>query len=304
MTDQDTTTEAPARPPMDPRKQRLREAVRFFYDLQKLRIQSGNRNATDEVDLSERDAAFMSSTGDALSQLEKKALGQVKQLLRGVPVYERWLSEQKGCGVTLSGLIVSEIDIARCDNPSKLWRYCGLAVDPSTGRAERAKKGEKLHYSPWLKAKLVHVLGECLIKASSPWRVHYDNYKHRKENQQVPQCMLCEGTGKSRPEPKPGRAKRGPGADVAAEATQPPAAASRTASCANCGGTGGPAPWGRSKAHRHAAAVRFMVKSFLLELWRNWRELEGLPVLAPYSEAVLGRVHGDHGGAGSQLSAE
>ena len=71
--------------------------------------------------------------------------------------------------------------------------------------------------------------------------------------------------------------------------------------CTNCDGTGGPAPWGKSKAHRHNAAMRVMVKAFLLELYKQWRPLEGLPVVPPYAEAVLGRTHGDHGGMGAQL---
>lgn len=38
-------------------------------------------------------------------------------------------------------------------------------------------------------------------------------------------------------------------------------------------------------------ARRYMVKIFLYDLWSNWRELEGLPVTKPYHEAKLGMVH-------------
>jgi len=45
--------------------------------------------------------------------------------------------------------------------------------------AERPTKGEKLHYNSFLKTKLVGVMGSCLLKANSPWRKFYDDYKHR-----------------------------------------------------------------------------------------------------------------------------
>ena len=87
----------------------------------------------------------------------------------------------------------------------------------------------------------------------------YDQYKYRKQCQLMPTCLACNGTGKIKKEV-----------------------------CSNCKGTGGPAPWGRSDAHRAAAAKRYMIKMFLVELHTRWRELEGLEVRPPYREAVLG----------------
>lgn len=48
-----------------------------------------------------------------------------------------------------------------------------------SAQAERPTKGEKLHYNKFLKTKLVGVMGSCLLKANSPWRKFYDDYKHR-----------------------------------------------------------------------------------------------------------------------------
>ena len=47
-----------------------------------------------------------------------------------------------------------------------------------------------------------------------------------------------------------------------------------------------------TKGHRHAMAVRYMVKQFIVELYTEWRKLEGLSVAAPYHEAKLGLFHG------------
>lgn len=38
-------------------------------------------------------------------------------------------------------------------------------------------KGEKLKYNSWLRSKLCGVLGSCLLKSNSPWRVYYDREK-------------------------------------------------------------------------------------------------------------------------------
>jgi hypothetical protein len=34
-----------------------------------------------------------------------------------------------------------------------------------------------------------------------------------------------------------------------------------------------------------------MVKEFIADFWRAWREIEGLPVVPRYHEAVLGHKH-------------
>jgi hypothetical protein len=219
----------------------LRHAVRFFYDAQKLRIQSGNRNAKREdgsgADLDEDDKEFLTRTSTGLNDLEKITLKEIKRLLKPIPIYQ-WLSEQKGLGPTMAGVIVSELETsARFETVSNLWSYSGLGVDTATGKARRRKKGEKANWNSFLKTKLLGVLGPCMIKANSPWRKLYDNYKHRKQAQ----------------------------------------------------------GWGVSDGHRHNAAVRYMCKMLLLELWKTWRELDGLPVTAPYSEAKLGLYHGEHG---------
>ena len=44
----------------------------------------------------------------------------------------------------------------------------------------------------------------------------------------------------------------------------------------------------KTKGHRHNMAVRYTVKCFLKDLYRIWRKLEDLPVHPPYSEAKLG----------------
>lgn len=259
-------------------RQRLREAVRFFYDLQKLRIQQGNRAGSDTIMLDTRDIEFHDSRSKTLNSLERAELKNIERLCKeSAPEIYKWLRAQKGIGPTMAGVILSEVDIYRAETVSALWKFAGL--DVQNGKAPRRTKGQKLTYNSWFRTKMVGVAAGCMIKAGSDWRRFYDNRKTRRENQLVPTCMNCEGTGKAKIGEHKGK------------------------KCKNCGGTGKNAPWGASAGHRNRDAIRYMIKMFLQEMWLKWREIEGLEVHAPYAEAVLGRVHGDHGGAGVQPPA-
>ena len=260
-----------------PRGER-RRAVRFFYDMQKLRIQSGARGSrkadTAEAQLSKKAKKKLDEQSELLHQLERNALWHITDLLKGVPIAE-WLLEIRGIGPTMAGVLLAEIDIARASTPSSLWRYCGLAV--VDGQAARRRKGEKLDFNPWLKSKVLKVMGECLIKSNSPYRKFYDDYKHRKQSQRVPCDHVAYADAPAEEGKKPKRTKK--------QMTRE--------TCKLCGGTDMKS-WGNSDGHRHNAALRYMVKQFLVELWTKWRELEGLPIVPSYAEAKLGMRHGDH----------
>lgn len=49
---------------------------------------------------------------------------------------------------------------------------------------------------------------------------------------------------------------------------------------------------GRTKKNINDAAIRYAVKQFLIDLYKAWRALEGLEVHPPYHEAKLGLRHG------------
>lgn len=46
------------------------------------------------------------------------------------------------------------------------------------------------------------------------------------------------------------------------------------------------------KAHRHNMSMRYMIKQFLADLYTVWRKQEGLPVAPTYFEAKSGKQHG------------
>lgn len=47
----------------------------------------------------------------------------------------------------------------------------------------------------------------------------------------------------------------------------------------------------KPKLHIHNMAMRYMIKIFVQDLYVAWRTIEGLPVRAPYAEEKLGIVH-------------
>lgn len=53
-----------------------------------------------------------------------------------------------------------------------------------------------------------------------------------------------------------------------------------------------PAHATKTPLHRHNMAIRYMIKMLLIDLYNAWRPLEGLPVAPTYAEAKLGLVHG------------
>ena len=280
----------------------LRTIVRGAYDVQKLRIQTGNRvvanykarlgqepsHKEDEISpegreilnamrvkfrtLMEGVAVFPRPSGfegdeliadytelclvaqwDELYRSENEHFRRIKSLLQTVPIYSEFLEAVKGIGPAMAGVIVSEFDVSKAKYPSSFWRYAGLDVGPDgQGRSRRKEHLVEVEYTdregnpatrqsitfnPFLKTKLIGVLGPAFLKSrNATYSEIYNQYKARLEHHAVHQE--------------------------------------------------------KRKGHRHDMAIRYMVKQFLVELHMKWRELEGLPVSMPYDQAKLGYTHG------------
>jgi len=171
----------------------------------------------------------------------------------------------------MSAVILAELDPHKARHVSGFWKYCGVDVAADgRGRSRRAehlverpyvdKDGQEavkrsVTFNPFVKTKLVGVLGSSFLKqpaAECTYRQVYDDYKHRLETHPVYGSAHDE---KRKAEFQARGQKYAP------------------------------------KGHRHNMAVRYCIKMFLADLWLAWRRLEGLPVTAPYHEAVLGHAH-------------
>lgn len=141
---------------------------------------------------------------------EQEQFKRLGDLVSEFPIWTHFLEGVRGVGPAMAGIIISEIDIHKAEYPSSLWAYAGLDVvqvtDESTGeirgegRSRRAahlvdveytdKDGntatrKSITYNPWLKTKLMGVLGTLFVKQpadKSPYRKAYDDYKFRLEN--------------------------------------------------------------------------------------------------------------------------
>jgi hypothetical protein len=136
--------------------------------------------------------------------LEKQEATQFSRLgnvLKDFPIYNEFLVNVYGIGPAMAGVILSEINIHAAEYPSSLWKYAGLDVaGDGQGRSrrkehlvestyidadgvEQTKNG--ISFNPFLKTKLVGVLGSSFIKQSAAkcqYRKIYADYKHRLEN--------------------------------------------------------------------------------------------------------------------------
>jgi hypothetical protein len=264
--------DAPDKPPIP----YIRFLVRMFYDLQRLRLQAEGRVRAAEggrVQLTAEDAKRIEAIMKSLYALEEKQL--LKEVRRVVEAHPVWpfFKAVKGCGPAMAGVLLAEVEIEKAERPSDLWRYAGQAV--VDGRAEKRTKGEKLHYNAFLKTKLF-VLASCLMRANDPrYRQVYDNARVRYENKPCAKSPKehvpnCKSDVKGMESLLSMWKAKGLTAAVAADTVQ-------RSKC--------------SPAHINRKAQRYMIKMFLLDLWRYWREAAGLPIVPSYNEGVLGHVH-------------
>ena len=132
---------------------------------------------------------------------------RLESVLEDFPIWTQYLKGIRGCGPAMAGVILSEIDIHKAQYASSLWSYAGLdvvnALDPETlevtgqGRSRRethlvrrkyinrdGQEAERnsITFNPFLKTKLVGVLGSSFLRAGGPYADVYRNYKARLQN--------------------------------------------------------------------------------------------------------------------------
>jgi len=291
---------APAAP-NDPARDNLRTMVRGAYDIQKLRIQMGNRivgtfkvklgqapgQSEETIDAEGKEIldklrkhynlltdgvvkfptrAKFQADGviDTYTELcliaeyveleaqEKKHFRRLTSVLEDFPIYNEFLEPTKGIGPAMAGVLISEINIHKARHPSSLWKYAGLDCAPDgQGRSRRAEHLVKREY--------VNKDGEAAERNSitfNPWL-------------KTKILGVCAGSFL--------KASPNPYRDIY------DGYKNRLENH--------PVHMTKTKGHRHAMAMRYMMKMFLVQLYTKWRALEGLPVSLPYSAAKLGLQH-------------
>jgi hypothetical protein len=158
----------------------------------------------------------------------------------------------------MAGVLLSELDITKANYVSSFWKYAGLDTverldddgNPTgifDARSRKAahqieveytnKKGDtsvrnSITYNPFLKTKLIGVLGSCFLRSGGYYSDVYKGYRARLDNN-------IEHDDKS-------------------------------------------------AGHKHAMAVRYMVKYFLQDMFIAWCLVEGRTPPPSYHESKLG----------------
>jgi hypothetical protein len=345
----------------------LKIFVRGAYDLQKLRIQMGNRivanfkarlgqkageseetldekgkellsqirksykKITDNVKTFPRQSTF---TGDqvistftelclvaqyvSLETQEDSHFKRLGSMLNEYPIFTEYLKDVRGIGPAMAGVLISEIDIEKCQYPSSLWKYCGLDVVaewtldrvvalvnpdkiPHKFPEKRPfyifkdqfnflhfeKEGEpnELHIfykEKTLKAKLIYVwTGD--LKGRSKKKEHLVQTEYIDKNNEVAFKMGITFNPwlKSKLIGVLASSFLRAGDNIYSQAYRD--YKNRIENH--------PDHLEKTKGHRHNMAMRYMIKIFLIDFHRTWRAIEELPVTTVYSKGKLGIVH-------------
>lgn len=253
---------------------------------------------------------------DIQRQAEADALKALEVAVQKHPLWDDFLKDVTGCGPLMAGVIISSIDIHKAEHVSSLWKYAGLDVLPNgQGRARyhatmveyidkegNKSKKKSLGYNPFLKTKLIGVLGSSFLRAGRTEKNTYgliyykskDRYENRPDLMVTTLHAAAKGAGTITSILAVGdKVKKGDaiaiiesnGESIALHATQ-----NGTISKAFVK----PGEYvnskqlvaeyeipGANKARIHRMATRYAVKMFLRDLWIHWRALEGYDVSNP-----------------------
>lgn len=245
---------------------------------------------------------------------ENAILKDIENALDKFPIWTEFLSTIKGVGPTMGGIIISCIDIHKAETPASLHKFAGLDVvltkpDGTPDGRGRGKfkdhlvkveytstSGEvelrdSITFNPFLKTKLVGVLGDLMIKMRTPiYREEYDNYKHRITQRE--EAFFAESKRAIDYDQEVSRLEEQYQIYISShKATGPMKTAAKKLRDTGIAELDKQLYVKRSPAHLHKMAVRYMIKRLLIAIYVKWRTLEGLPVVEEYAVRKLGLIH-------------
>lgn len=182
---------------------------------------------------------------------ETSYFGTLKRFIERERLWQEYLVDVRGVGPAITGVLLSEVDIYPARYASSLWALAGLDVAPD-GRGRSRRK-------------------EHLVKRA---------YTNKEGKEEMRDSITFNPLLKTKLIGVLGPSFLKQPADACPYRRIYDDYKHRLEHHATWCET--------SKGHRHNAAVRYMIKMFLLDLWRAWRTMEGLPIPDPYREAKLG----------------
>ena len=203
---------------------------------------------------------------------EKRAENDMATALANFPIYTEWLSKIKGIGPTMGGVIISTINIHKADTPASIWAYAGLDVvildnegNPD-GRGRGRYTGHLVEYAYTAKD------GTQKTKKG----ITFSPFLKTKLVGVLADIMVKHRTPKYRLEYD----------NYKARITERELILTQEAL------TSGNVKFKvRTPKHLNRMAMRYMIKRFLVDLYMEWRAMEGLPITEEYGVRKLGLVH-------------
>ena len=211
---------------------------------------------------------------DVFDNLIKMVRAEVEAWVKSQPVYDAWMRDIKGLGPINAAQLITMAHYSRFPNPSKLWKYCGLApVDGRIPKKRRGQKGVKFK----LKAVVCYKIGWMgFIYKNSVYRLLYDQF-YQSYKTRVYEDNPLNRLGDVLAEPY-GRYKAGTVLDQRKAMWLIDHGVTRVKVV--------PKP-----AHAMKMALIKMVKIFLCHYWLVGRWLDGLDITTPWIIQYGG--HGD-----------
>jgi hypothetical protein len=295
--------------------------------------------AASELPLEEGEGLIATGAEKALLGVLDSLLAAEKELVKSLPALLSecsiwpWLNSIDGIGEVAAAVIISEFDIRKARYASSLWKYAGLDVaGDHRGRSKRKEHlvdreytnhaGNKVTrlsvtYNPWLKTKLMGVLGPNLLKVGKWDYCDERTYEEAPEVvRRIKSCLerkvegtwtVCGATLWGREDEKNRRKRPRKQVLVSPEDSYARVYYNYRHRMNNheqygthndgkqAEGKDGKLHYITSAARRYQMSVRYMVKMFLKDLYCQWRKLEGLPVFPSYQDRKL--QHGDSAAA-------
>jgi hypothetical protein len=238
-----------------------------------------------------------------LEREEARMLRQIGDLLEDHPLWNTFLADIHGVGVSAAGAIIASIDITKAEYPSSLWKYCGYDVvrvgrnkkkpvlstnkrdveefealleDESTIFFQKKEKVVEMGFTSiddldWTSEgrgrRKGHMVDRAIVDQDGDLVKSWQSLSYNpwiKSKLWVLATSFLRSGNEKYTEVYYNRRNH----------------------------TENSPDWkDSSKGHRHSDALRVMIKRFLVDLYNAWRPLEGLPVAPEYSEAKLGLIH-------------
>lgn len=215
----------------------------------------------------------------AMSKRASSLASEMASKLKGQPIYDLYLSRVYGLGPVVAAYLVAFVDIRRCEKPSQLARYLGVAPCGPGGRLERPTRGQPIGFNRDLRSILWQAAGAMLRNAARATDGWSSTIKGEKRDFAPAPCSskyldawAAHRTRLMHSERvKDGKIVVAPQAALAAGKDPQVVSALRATNCA-----------GRWRAMQILAE----------DLYTVWRAIEGLPIWPSYYAAKLGYAHG------------